>query len=123
MTHNLPENRRRDEALRRYMLAADTLAALAEMLLDSADDAPYARALRNSIRNLDLCKIGVRADGADAYEPAASLDDIELVIGAPAAPPDAAALAEITALTADLSRAARAAQEGPWCAVPRLMEA
>jgi hypothetical protein len=101
----LPNNRRRDDALRRYMLAADTLAALAEMMLDSDDDAPYARALRNSIHNLDLAKVGVRANGANPFEPVHGPDDTELVIGAA---PDRAVLDSITGLAHDLeARAAR----------------
>lgn len=138
---SIPENRRRDEALRRYMLAADTLAAIAEMLVEGdGDDSPVHRVVANSVRNLELAKVGVRALGADPYEPAGAAAGVDQDITiTTAAAPDASAMEglcqvaddlddlanRMATLTEELPRSTRAALiataiSGPWSTRPTL---
>jgi hypothetical protein len=58
----LPENRRHNETLRRYVLASQMVAAIAEQILDAADNSPYARALRYALEAQDTALESMRGN-------------------------------------------------------------
>jgi hypothetical protein len=85
----LPENRRHNETLRRYVLASQMVAAIAEQILDAADNSPYARALRYALEAQDTALESMRGNllpAAPSRHPDAMPDWRDDEPAAPAAP-------------------------------------
>lgn len=93
--HALPENRRHNETLRRYVLTSQMVAAIAEMILGDDDRGPYARALRHALQAQDMELDRLRGQGFQA-EPARRPDALpDWRDDEPAAPAAQAATAAI----------------------------